>query len=290
MSTLGTIGTHLAPAIDLMMMRTAPAVLVEAAPRLAKKRVLVTGASRGIGRATALRFAAEGASVALLARSHSAPVHRFLEGSLCEVARDVEALGGSALPLACDLRDTAATQRAIRTVLDAWGGELDVLVNNASALDLAHTPTPKQASLVLDVNARGTLVAALECERALRATGGAMVTLSPPVDLRHAVRIAAHPHYTLSKYAMTMVALGMAERGIASNSLWPRHLIATAATASLERRVPGAHSKGRAPSEFADVVYALAHSERTGQMLYDDEVLPMPATEALRDPVFADAP
>lgn len=261
-----------------MVVQGAVASMAERAPM---RRVLVTGASRGIGAAVARRYAREGAIVALVARSHSAPVHARLEGTLDEVARDVERLGGVAVPLVGNVRHDA--HDVAKSALRALGG-LDVLVNNASALDLAHRPSAAKAALVMDVNARGTLLTSLACADALRESGGAMVTLSPPVDLATPEWIAAHPHYTVSKYAMTLSTLAFAQDGkVRANCLWPRHTVATAATARLEAAVPGAYSRGRAADLVAEAIHALAASPRSGEALFDDEVVDMPSTDAPLD-------
>ena len=273
---MASLGVH---PLEIMTGRALAAVATSANLSPTGLRVLIFGASRGIGAEVARRFAQNGASVALAARSHTVPVHEQLTGSLRDVARDVDDFGGSSITFECDIRQPKVVHSVVRKIVDSWGG-LDVVVNNASGLDVSHAPTEKQSSLVMDVNARGMLTVGLACETALRESNGSMVTLSPPVDLTRRDWIAAHPHYTVSKYAATIAALGFAERGVASNTLWPRHLVATAATASMEAFVPGAYSKGRPASDFAEVVYALALSNRSGEMLFDDEVLSMPHTEA----------
>ena len=239
-------------------------------------RAIVTGASRGIGAAVARRLAAPGARIALLARSHDAPSHRGLEGTLAEVAKDVEAGGATAIPIAVDLRDPHAATDAAARALVALGGELTLLVNNASALDLQSRPPPGRQSLVLDVNARGTLAVSLACVDALKACDGAMVTLSPPVRLDKPEWIAAHPHYTLSKYAMTLATLGFAADGVRANTLWPRRTVATAATQSLETVLEGAFTRGRHPDDVARAVRALALSAHRGRCFFDDELIVLP--------------
>lgn len=246
-------------------------------------RVLITGGSRGIGAAIAVRYAMKGASVAILGRSMNKPWHPSLDGTLPEVARVVERCGGTALSIECDIRDVSATKSAIQDAIHYLNG-LDILIHNASALDVSYHPSVEKMSTVMDVNARGTLAVGLECEKALQESEGCMVTMSPPIDLNRRDWIGNHPHYTISKYAMTMAALGFAQRGIRSNTLWPRHLIATAATKSLETNVPGAYTKGRPPHHFAEVVCALTmDTETTGTMLYDDDVIAMPPTDAPLD-------
>ena len=248
-------------------------------------RAIVTGASRGIGAAVARRLArVPGAKIALLARSLDAPSHRTLEGTLDEVAADVRELGATAVPIAVDLRDAHEAACAVHTALQAFGGgRLDLLVNNASALDLQRRPPPARTSLVIDVNARGTLAVALACANTLKASGGAMVTLSPPVRLDKPEWIASHPHYTLSKYAMTLATLGFAADGVRANTLWPRRTVATAATRSLEDVLEGAFTRGRHPDDVARAVHSLALSDRRGECLFDDEVVHMPNSDAPLD-------
>lgn len=238
-------------------------------------RVLITGASRGIGAAVARRFANENAHIALLARSSDRPAHSNLSGTLLEVAQDVEARGGSAWVFGMDMwDDPKLIRRQVHNAIGVLGG-LDVLINNASALDVSCEPTAIKTSLVMDVNAKGTLSVCLECAPALRESVGSMVTLSPPIDLSRPDWIAAHPHYTISKYAMTMATLGFASDGIRANCVWPRHTIATAATKRLETMgaLPHAYTKGRDPKTLANIVYALATQPHlSGHAMLDDEV------------------
>lgn len=241
-------------------------------------RVLITGASRGIGAAVARCYARRhpGVHLALLARSSLRPVHSALRGTLQEVAKDCEDLGAVALPLQVNLQDPVCTDAVVRNALRAFGG-LDVLVNNASALDTRARPKPKHTALVTDVNVRGTLVVSLACADALSESGGAMVTLSPPIDTQRPDYLARHVHYTVSKYAMTHMTLGFAAEGICrANCLWPRYTVSTAATEALELNglAKGAFSRGRDPEEVAEAVVALAASPLSGMALLDDEALP----------------
>lgn len=262
-------------------------------------RVLVTGASRGIGASVARRFARAGAHVALLARSHTRPAHSGLRGTLAAVAEEVDALGGYAYTARLDLRDDPSlVQQTVRRTIHALGG-LDVLVNNASVLDVSPHPKASRLSLAMDANAKGTLAVSLECLSALRESGGSMVTLSPPIDLSHPQWIAAHPHYTISKYAMTLATLGFAtDDRIRANCVWPRHTVATAATQRLEASgtLPHAHSRGRDPERLADNLYALARSQVSGHALLDDSIallldrpdLALPRTDAPLDAFVAE--
>ena len=237
-------------------------------------RVLITGGSRGIGSAVARSVARRypGSKITLMSRSFSEPRHSALQGTLLETARDVEKLGSVALPIEVDMRDTHTLSEAIQKSISAFGG-LDILVNNASALCMDATPKARKIALVTDVNVRGTLVATMACENALRESNGSVVTVSPPIDMRRCDWIADRIPYTVSKYSMTLATLGMAARGIRSNCIWPRHTVRTAATALIERSgVPGAHSLGRDPDEFAEALVQLAESDRTGETLFDDEL------------------
>lgn len=257
-------------------------------------RVLITGASRGIGRAIATRFAERYGSdliVGLMARSGTAPVHSSLEGSLRDTARDVSFHGSAAFQLPTDLRDVTSVRSSISHFLDAAGG-LDVLVNNASAL----IPNPrkqmehKSMSLLYEVNTRGTMVCLDACRDALHESSGSIVTVSPPIRMGRIdwLRMYGVP-YTISKYSMTLATLAEARSdGLRANCIWPRHMISTAATERLERTgiVPGAHSNGRDATEFADAVVCLAmhDTHRNAQCVFDDDVLPsLPRTNAPLD-------
>lgn len=248
-------------------------------------RVLITGASRGIGRAIATRFAERYGSnliVGLLARSGEAPMHASLQGSLRDVAHDVSSYGSVALQFPTDLRDTSSVRASISQFLNAAGG-LDVLVNNASAL----VPNPrkqvedKSMSLLYEVNTRGTMVCLDACRDTLaKSDAGSIVTVSPPIRLGRLdwLRTYGVP-YTISKYSMTLATLAEARAdGVRANCIWPRHMIATAATERLEQMgiVPNAHSHGRDATLFADAAVRLAVDDidRNAECVFDDDVFP----------------
>ena len=210
---------------------------------LAGRTVVVTGASRGIGRAIALRAARDGANVAIFAKT--AEPHPGLPGTIHTVAEEVEAAGGRALAEAVDVRDAAAIETAVTRVVEIFGG-VDVLVNNAGAIRLTGTlDTPvARFDLMWSVNARALFVCSRAClPHLLRSPNPHVLALSPPLSLDPRW-IAPHPPYALSKYGMSLLVLGMAaefaEHGVAFNGLWPRTVIATAALAMLGGRVrPG---------------------------------------------------
>ncbi len=244
---------------------------------LAGKRLFITGASRGIGRAIALRAAHDGAKVAIAAKT-SDP-HPKLSGTIHSVAKEIEAEGGTALAIQLDVRDEAAIHAAFAQAAQAFGG-LDILVNNASAISLTSTlDTPaKRFDLMMSVNARATFL----CSQAAipwlgKGTNPHILNLSPPLNMQ-ARWFAGHVAYTMSKYGMSMCTLGMAEElrgeGIAVNSLWPRTTIATAA---VEVHFPGAILKAsRQPAIMADAAHVILTTDSraaTGRFYIDEEVL-----------------
>ena len=246
------------------------------AATLAGKTLFITGASRGIGLAIAVRAARDGANIVIAAKSGTP--HPKLPGTIHTAAAEVEAAGGKALPLIVDIRFEEQVYRAVEQAVARFGG-IDILVNNASAIGLTGTlETPmKRFDLMMGVNVRGTFLCSQACLPHLKQSANPhILTLSPPLDMRPQW-FAPHAAYTISKYGMSMCVLGMAEEfreaGIAVNALWPRTIIATAAL----QVIPGAEpERGRTPEIVADAAWhILARSSRstTGNFFIDDEVL-----------------
>ena len=241
------------------------------------KTVFVTGASRGIGKAIALRAARDGANVVVAAKTSVA--HPKLPGTIHSAAEEIAAAGGQALAVPCDIRDEAQVLAAVGKAVDRFGG-IDVLVNNASAIHLADTPgTPmKRFDLMAGVNVRGTFLCTQACLVHLqRAQNPHVLVLSPPLSMR-ARWFAPHVAYSITKYGMSMCVLGMAEefreRGIAVNALWPRTVIATAALNLLGGEETARH--GRTVDIVADAAHAVLTRparECTGNFFIDEDVL-----------------
>jgi len=247
---------------------------------LAGKRIFITGGSRGIGLAIALRAAADGASIAIAAKT-SDPNPK-LPGTIHTAAAEIEAAGGKAIAIQCDLRDELQIEAAVNQAAEAFGG-IDILVNNASAINLTRTDaTPaKRFDLMFDVNVRGTFLtsqAALPHLRKSAAEGRNphILNLSPPLSMKP-MWFKNHVAYTMAKYGMSMCVLGMAEEfkhdGIAVNALWPRTVIDTAAL----QMIPGIDATaGRKPEILADAAYVIFNrpaTECTGNFFVDDELL-----------------
>ena len=246
------------------------------AATLAGKTLFITGASRGIGLAIAVRAARDGANIVIAAKTGTP--HPKLPGTIHTAAAEVEAAGGKALPLIVDIRFEEQVYRAVEQAVARFGG-IDILVNNASAIGLTGTlETPmKRFDLMMGVNVRGTFLCSQACLPHLKQSANPhILTLSPPLDMRPQW-FAPHAAYTISKYGMSMCVLGMAEEfreaGIAVNALWPRTIIATAAL----QVIPGAEpERGRTPEIVADAAWhILTRSSRstTGNFFIDDEVL-----------------
>ena len=254
---------------------------------LAGKRIFITGGSRGIGLAIALKAARDGASVAIAAKT--AEVNPKLPGTIYSAAAEIEAAGGVALPIQCDLRDEAQIEASIAKAAAEFGG-LDILINNASAINLTKTEaTPaKRFDLMFDVNVRGTFLTSQAAIPHLRESAKAgrnphILTLSPPLSMK-AKWFQHHVAYTMAKYGMSMCVLGMSEEfrkdGIAVNALWPRTAIDTAAL----QMIPGVDTAAcRTPEILADAAYIILNRESkgcTGNFFVDDELL---ASEGITD-------
>lgn len=242
------------------------------------KTVLITGASRGIGKAIALKLASAGANIVIAAKSLTEDER--LGGTIYSAAAEVEAAGGKALPLYCDIRDEKLIQEVLQKTVDAFGG-LDIVVNNASAINISNTEQiePKRFDLLFDINVRGTfMVTKYACPLLKKSSNPHILTLSPPLnfDMKW---FKAHAAYTLSKYNMSLLSNAWAEEfrkdGIASNSLWPGTLIATAAVKNL----PGGEKLfqlSRKPEIMADAAFYILRRDakmHTGNHYIDEDVL-----------------
>lgn len=254
---------------------------------LAGKRIFITGGSRGIGLAIAMRAARDGASIAIAAKT--ADPNPKLPGTIFTAAEDIRAAGGTALPIQCDIRDENQIESAMRQAAQEFGG-IDILINNASAINLTKTEaTPaKRFDLMFDVNVRGTFLTSQAAIPYLRESAQAgrnphILNLAPPLSM-NPKWFKNHVAYTMAKYGMSMCVLGMAEEfkrdGIAANALWPRTAIDTAALAM----IPGIDTAAcRTPDILADAAYIILNrpsKEATGNFYVDDEVL---ASEGITD-------
>lgn len=243
-----------------------------------KKTIFITGASRGIGKAIALKLAADGANIVIAAKSVAEDPR--LGGTIYSAAAEVEQAGGKALAIQLDIRDEAASKKAMEQAAGHFGG-IDVLINNASAINLLPTEKtePKRYDLMHDINVRGTFFL---CQAAIpylkKSANPHIVNLSPPINMQPKW-FAGHLAYTMSKYGMSMIAYGLAAElkplGIAANALWPKTSIATAAVNNLlggEMLM----KMSRTPQILADAVWYLLQKparECTGNFFTDEELL-----------------
>ena len=254
---------------------------------LSGKRIFITGGSRGIGLAIALRAARDGASVAIAAKTIE--TNPKLPGTIFTAAEEIRTAGGDAFPIQCDIRDEEQIANAIAQTAAEFGG-IDILINNASAINLTRTEqTPaKRFDLMFDVNVRGTFLTSQAAIPYLRKSAEAgrnphILNLSPPLSL-NPKWFKNNLAYTMAKYGMSMCVLGMSEEfrrdGIAVNALWPRTAIDTAALAM----IPGVDLNAcRKPEILADAAYAIlsrVSGDCTGNFFIDDEVL---AAEGVTD-------
>ncbi|XKH53085.1 NAD(P)-dependent oxidoreductase [Citricoccus nitrophenolicus] len=245
---------------------------------LAGRTLLMSGGSRGIGLAIALRAARDGANIALLAKT--AEPHPKLEGTVHTAAAAIEEAGGSALALVGDVRDDGSVADAVARTTERFGG-IDIVVNNASAIDLSGTAElpMKKYDLMQDINTRGSFLLAKTALPWLAKSAAAhILTLSPPLNL-NPVWAGRHLGYTIAKYGMSLVTLGLAEelrgQSIAANSLWPRTTIATAAVRNLLGGEEMA-ARSRTPEIMADAAWEILTRdpvECSGNFFLDDEVL-----------------
>jgi citronellol/citronellal dehydrogenase len=242
------------------------------------KTVFITGASRGIGKAIALKLAAEGANIVVAAKS--VEENPKLGGTIFSAAKEIEAAGGKSLPVQLDIRDEEQIKKAVEQAVSTFGG-IDILINNASAINLSNTEQTeaKRFDLMHDINVRGTFFVTRNCLPHLKKGNNPhILTLSPPVNMQ-LKWFKSHVAYTISKYNMSMMALGWSEEfkqyGIASNALWPRTTIDTAAV----RNLLGGDAlakMSRKPDIIADAVYYIVSkpsAECTGNTFIDEQVL-----------------
>ncbi|HEX3726149.1 MAG TPA: NAD(P)-dependent oxidoreductase, partial [Pirellulales bacterium] len=243
---------------------------------LAGKTLFITGASRGIGKAIALRAARDGANIIVAAKT--AEPHPKLEGTIHTAVRDLEAAGGRAVACVTDIRFENQVQAAVAQAVDAFGG-IDILVNNASAIHLSPTiETPmKRYDLMHGVNVRGTFLTSQTClPHLLKASNPHILNISPPLNMEPRW-FAHHLAYTMAKFGMSMCVLGMAEefkqQGVAVNALWPKTVIATAAV----RNLLGGEEvirHCRTPEIMADAAHAIltrASRNCTGNFFIDED-------------------
>jgi len=247
-------------------------------PSFQNKTIFITGASRGIGKAIALRLAKEGANIVVAAKTVEEDPR--LGGTIYSAAKEIEAAGGKALPVQLDVRNEEQIKKALEKAVETFGG-IDILVNNASAIQLSNTEQTeaKRFDLMFDVNVRGTFLVTRYCIPYLKKSSNPhILTLSPPINLDEKW-LNNHVAYTMSKYNMTMMAIAWASElkkyNIASNALWPATTIATAAIKNLlggETLV----KMSRKPEIMADAAFHIlgkASAVYTGNTLIDEKVL-----------------
>ena len=242
------------------------------------KTIFITGASRGIGKAIGLRAARDGANIVVAAKT--AEPHPKLDGTVFTAAQEMRAAGGQGLACVTDIRNEEQVQAAVDKAIETFGG-IDILINNASAIDLSGTLdlAMKRYDLMHDINTRGTFMVSKLClPHLIKSSNPHILNISPPLDMSPAW-FSPHVAYTMAKFGMSMCVLGMAEefrkQGVAVNALWPRTTIATAAIKNLlggER----AMQCSRKPEIMADAAHAiLSRNSRdcSGNFFVDDDVL-----------------
>jgi len=250
------------------------------------RTAFITGASRGIGKAIALKLASEGANIVVAAKSIEE--NPKLGGTVYSAAAEIEAAGGKALAVQCDIRDEAQVQQAIGKAVETFGG-IDILVNNASAISLTPVEQTevKRFDLMFDINVKGTLFVSKACIPFLKnGNNPHIINLSPPLNLDKKW-FGKHVAYTMSKYNMTMIAIGLAEElkkyKIAVNTLWPKTTIATAAVQNLLGG-DALMKMSRKPEIIADAAYYIlrqASESCTGNTFIDEDVLAKEGIENL---------
>jgi citronellol/citronellal dehydrogenase len=244
---------------------------------LSGKTLFITGASRGIGKAIAIRAARDGANVAVVAKTDTP--HPKLPGTVHSAVEEIEAAGGKGLAIVCDIREDAQIAAAVKATVERFGG-IDILVNNASAISLTDTAsTPmKRYDLMHQINARGTYACTQACLPWLeKGQNSHVLTLSPPLDM-DAKWFAPHVAYTMAKFGMSMCVLGHSAefrgRGIAVNALWPKTTIATAAIEMLAGAA--GMQTSRTPEIMADAahwIFTQSSRECTGNFFIDEAVM-----------------
>ncbi len=245
---------------------------------LKNKTLFISGASRGIGLAIALRAARDGANVAIIAKTTEP--HPKLPGTIFTAAKEIEAAGGKALPVMCDIRFEDQVAQAVKQTVAKFGG-IDVCINNASAISLTGTlETPmKKYDLMNGINTRGTFL----CSQAtlphlLQAKNPHILNISPPLNMKPHW-FGGHVAYTMAKYGMSMCVLGMAEefkaQGVAVNALWPRTVIATSAVMNLlgGETIMTASRKPEIVADAAHLILTKDSKTFTGNFCIDEEVL-----------------
>lgn len=245
---------------------------------LANRTAFITGASRGIGKAIAIKLAQEGANIVVAAKSTSE--HPMLEGTIYAAAEEIEKAGGRALPIKCDIRNETEIEQAVSQAVDRFGG-IDILVNNASAISLTNTinTEPKRFDLMFDINVRGSFFCCKHCIPLLeKSTNGHILFMSPPLNFKGGW-LQQYLAYSLSKFNMSLMAIGLAEelrlKKIAVNALWPATTIATAAVKNI---VGGEEmmKRSRKPSIVADAAFQIFLKDSrsfTGNCVIDEDIL-----------------
>lgn len=282
-SRLGLLNGQLKSNKTLWVMKNFDAFDFKKSGNLKDKVIFITGASRGIGLAIALKAAKDGANIAIAAKT-SDP-HPKLEGTIHTAAEEIRKAGGKCLPIQCDIRDEKSVKDAVELTVKTFGG-IDILVNNASALYMskAEETSMKQYDLAMSINSRGTFLVSKYCIPHLKKSKNAhILTISPPLYAATDPKVNWYARigigYTIAKLGMTLITHGLAEElrddGIACNTLWPRTMIATAAVQNL---LGGDESmrKSRTPDIMGDAAYEIITSvsrSTTDQCFFDDEVL-----------------